>query len=131
MRQIKFRGRRTDNGVWETGGVNATFLNTSLEEWFIIDKMTNYPIPVDPDTVGQFTGLHDKDGKEIYEGDIVLQQGYGGGKQPMQVKFENGAFIVGYHRGSSTRKSPMLLNGKCEVIGNIHDNKSLLEGGEK
>lgn len=41
----------------------------------------------------------------------------------MVVRFECGAFIVGYHTGSSTKRSPMLLNSKCKVVGNIHDNK--------
>lgn len=41
----------------------------------------------------------------------------------MVVKFECGAFIVGYHEGSSTKRKPMLLNSKCEVVGNIYDNE--------
>lgn len=132
-REIKFRGKSTFNNqdwvygsfalvddtpsiisesmTWEDGS------EMSLNDWSYVHK----------DTVGQFTGLTDKNGKEIYEGDIVLQQGYHGKKIPMVVKFECGAFIVGYHEGSSTKRRPMLLNSQCEVIGNVFDNRDLLE----
>lgn len=82
---------------------------------------------VKSDTICEFSGIKDKHGVEVYENDIVLQQGYHGNKIPMLVRFEHGAFIVGYHNGSSTNRRPMLLNSKCEVIGNVFDNKELLD----
>ena len=84
-----------------------------------------YNWKVDPVTVGQFTGMLDKNGQEIYEGDVVLQQAYSG-KEPMLVRFEHGAFVTGEHSGSSTAIRPMLIQKRCEVLGNIYDNPGLI-----
>lgn len=116
-REIKFRGK-TPDGKWITG--SETFIHDGDGIW-LSDGCD--VVKVIEDTVGQFAGMYDKNGKEIYEGDIVLQQGYNGKKQPMEVKFECGAFIVGYHNGSSTKRTPMLLNSRCVVTGNVFDNK--------
>lgn len=119
MRQILFRGRRLDNGEWIYGDLQ-------LGDGDHIPMVGVVRGGHDPDyyqveeaTVGQFTGLHDKDSRPIYEGDIVMQRGYSGVK-PMVVRFEQGAFIVGWHGGSSTQTRPMLIQKRCEVIGNIH-----------
>lgn len=127
QREIKFRGKRIDNGEWMVGDLryseNSIAVACDIRHFGI-----GYDVySVSPKTVGQFTGVKDKNGREVYEDDIVLQQQYGGGKGKMIVRFEKGAFIVGYHSGSSTRKTPMLLNDRCEVIGNIHDNPELLK----
>lgn len=84
---------------------------------------------VDKDTVGQYTGLHDKNGKEIYEGDIVKYRD-SRGQHIEKVIFDKGCFYAGMHWGSSTRVAPKLINPRItEVIGNIYDNPELL-GGE-
>ena len=89
------------------------------EEWNYIDK----------ETVGQYTGLHDKNGKEIYEGDIVKYRD-SRGQHIEKVIFDKGCFYAGMHWGSSTRVAPKLINPRItEVIGNEYDNPELL-GGE-
>ena len=92
---------------------------------------------VDPDTVGQFTGIKDKNGKEIYEGDIVkapyLDPIFGGVVNNMFVNI-----VVGYNKGSfvleydgNLRVYISDLYDNIEVIGNIYDNPELLKGGEE
>lgn len=66
-----FRGKRADNGEWETGFLVVERSDTSEERFYITDKMTGYHTPIIPETVGQCTGLKGKNGKLIFEGDIV------------------------------------------------------------
>ena len=71
MREILFRGKRLDNGAWETGSLVIVRMGCHDAQYYIADKMTGYHTPVDRSTVGQYTGLNDKNGKRIWEGDIV------------------------------------------------------------
>ena len=125
MREILFRGKRLDNGAWETGSLVIVRMDCHDAQYYIADKMTGYHTPVDPSTVGQYTGMKDKNGKRIFEGDIakVLQ---GKDKDIAYVGFENGAFMLYPKTGNIYERnlwSYWYNDWDVEVIGNIHDNK--------
>lgn len=125
MREILFRGKRTDNGEWVCGDICHHDGATSYIGQHPADgSMVCYDL--DPNTVGQFTGLTDRNGKRIFEGDIVRNaDGYLFSAQyPFAVKFCDGNFCGDaggfvYISGEEFRY--------CEVIGSIHDNPELLE----
>lgn len=115
MREILFRGKRKDNGVWVEGFYYEDILGNPV----ILSRPRDFGyadvIDVDPFTVGQYTGLKDKNGNRIFEGDILsLRTG-----RPHVVRFENGAFVL------ENTAIPVRFANKFEVIGNIHDNPEL------
>ena len=121
MRENLFRGKRRDNGEWVYGHIYSQVdLPDTIEEewyWFIkpIGSESWVSYRVDPSTVGQYTGLNDKNGKRIFEGDILsLRTG-----RPHVVRFEDGAFIL------EDSAIPMRFAIKFEIIGNIHDTQEL------
>ena len=76
MREILFRGKRTDNGEWVEGDLlhrywvrGNTFFQTAIR--YKIKGLYSFPIEVLPETIGQFTGMHDKTGEKIFEGDLI------------------------------------------------------------
>lgn len=123
MRTIKFRGKRIDNGEWVIGQLVKMW-----EEWHILNSdNVNTAYPVDPATVGQYTGLNDTNSREIYEGDI-FQTGYFGGVDVVMWDNENARYIGRSPQGciSYVGREPAV-----KIIGNIHDNPELLKGGEQ
>lgn len=128
MREILFRGKRIDNGEWIFGDLRH-WRNGSVG--IHGNKLSN-TLPVGPDTVGQYTGLDDKNGKRIFEGDIVRDNkekiGY-----IVFLQQEAGWVIVwkGHdsRMGHRTRNCHYYADFTLEVIGNIHDNLELVKGG--
>ena len=136
MREILFRGKRVDNGEWIQGDL-VQFLPHGIVR--IVTQEPPYKdAEVDSDTVGQFTGLTDKNGKKIFEGDIIhleySQVFFGGeyfGEYTAEVSYKEGCFITDGINNGDEIETPLsgFDNDEVEIIGNIHDNPELL-GGE-
>ena len=134
MREILFRGKQTDNGEWIEGAYSPFYLNFGEREekpHIIIisddEDIDGLWCEVIPETVGQYTGLTDKNGVRIFEGDIVSL-----------VKHDSLIYKVVYvpcryelvnSKGVNCFVLDIYKSENIEVIGNIHDNPELL-GGE-
>lgn len=92
----------------------------------LVDNGTTTMFEVIPETVGEYTGLRDKNGKRIFEGDIVTMPKYGGGRHRSVVYFKNGKFAV----DGSNYSFKDICPKNMEVIGNIYDNPELLRSEE-
>lgn len=137
MRTIKFRGKDYETGEWTQG--------------HFFQRLGHYPAIIEPrphngkvmyvetavsdETVGQFTGMLDKNGKEIYEGDILRL-----GNSPSgicEVKWNGSitAFCIRFSYENELGSKPLgewvICERDIEIIGNIHDNPELLKGDEK
>ncbi len=129
MRTIKFRGIRLDNGKWEYGDLMHDDRGGCYV--FPIDAENLYrEYQVNPDTVGQFTGFHDTNGVEVYEGDILRMEDTHNGFLPKvgYVVFIDGGFK--YVNPTHTSDGKLLYFwvwlDSFDVIGNMHDNPELL-----
>ena len=127
MRIIKFRGKKPSNGDWVYGSLvsskdiePAIYFQTGNGMVKTMDW-----VYVKQDSVGQFTSLYDKNGKEIYEGDILKVQGT---DEKIEVRFVRGVFAFLWN-GDLDNEAPINAPTQewAEVIGNIHDNPTLLK----
>jgi uncharacterized phage protein (TIGR01671 family) len=149
MKEIKFRGKRKDNGKWVFGSlVNSLYkredtgepvthivttdncdscFNTcdNDEEYFTCEDCF---VEVDPATVGQYTGLKDKHGREIYDGDICNCREYECyGKVAWNDDEAGFYFCISYEDGTFEEERLYDYADALEIIGNIHDNPELLD----
>ena len=122
MREILFRGKRIDNGEWVSGTMYRIAID--LNPFIMVEDKRGCSYEVDEETVGQYTGLKDKNGKMIFEGDIVKADN----GHISEVTFHFGAFCC-YCQCHDTHNT--LWSDILTVIGNIHDNPELLKGGER
>jgi len=148
MREILFRGKRKDNGEWasatsifkaECAGDLRFYINSLSDATVYFNSDGNITrteteldcewLEVIQETVGQFTGLTDKNGKKIFEGDILKRTN--GNKYLWYVDFKLSAFCANQSNCNYACELGELLEMiELEVIGNIHDNPELLEEGD-
>lgn len=140
MREILFRGKRLDNGTWTTGTpffvkgrckmIHAVAVHPDyLDEGDDGHVYYSEGYPVIPATVGQYTGLIDKNGKKIFEGDIVKLRLLAAKMEWKGVcEYRNGAFGLAWqYAGERYCTFAGTCNAEYEVLGNIHDNPELME----
>ena len=124
MREILFRGKRKDNGEWDFGDLEHNGKN--VPKWVNGNEIV-------PESVGQFTGLTDKNGKKIFENDIIADdEEYSTFENTRKgiVKFYHGEFTSFYGQDLLGRDCYDPLYSVCKeryVIGNIYDNKEVLK----
>lgn len=129
MRKILFRGKRVDNNEWVYG---VAGYHKYREKWYVCDEeLENYEVI--PETIGQYTGLSDKNGKMIFEGDILDIHQTVNGYNQFVIEYDTYKFSARYYN-QETKKIHGWYNysldelfeineweKEIEVIGNIYD----------
>ena len=134
MREILFRGKRVDNGEWVEGfyvNVPEHYKQEMSGKSYIVSINNGLFMEVVPETVSQYTGLTDKNGKKIFEGDIVECAWYNAmvhiEYRKHLIIFSRGSFCAEWYIGQSKYDNDLHDTFERKVIGNIHDNPELLQ----
>lgn len=134
MREIEFRGKRIDNGEWVYGSLTQIGDCADILVYYPEEKEGIYHC-INNNTIGQFTGLTDKNGKKIFEGDILKCLDLDGDDYLSHIRYEDGAFVIDVRDFDfDCTAIGWAFSGHLddvEIIGNIHDNPELLKGGEE
>lgn len=130
MRTIKFRGKGPRAGNWFYGNLFMDMYGRTH-----IFSLEVGGLEVKPETIGQFTGLCDCDGKEIYEGDVLRLWNSPSGVCEVKWNESLATFCIRFFGDVEIGSLPLgewvICERKVEVIGNIYDNPELMKGGEK
>lgn len=128
MRKILFRGKQADNGEWVLSvNLIQKYRNGMIKVYFPDGIETSYYVEVIPETVGQYTGLTDKNGTKIFEGDI-LHTPNNSNCTLWYVDYKNTAFCCNQGNANySCVLDEFMQYSYVRIIGNIHDNPELLE----
>ena len=139
MREILFRGKRVDNNEWVYGFLSKSRGNNHFLSLCIDHEENGVMLSsiVEPETIGQYTGLTDKNGVKIFEGDIikvhksdtyVIKYGEYTPRNYCLARYYDKP-TIGFYAYDGERCFQLSTNSRCyEVIGNIHDNPELAEG---
>ena len=121
MREILFRGKRKDNGEWVEGDLMQHYIHHD-DLTIVVSGCVYYE--VDGETVSQFTGLTDKNGSKIFEGDVFMS--HVGLKMTIEWQNDYCLYMMRWLSDNYQSKTDAKFLNKSEVIGNIHDNPELL-----